>query len=356
MAISISPLPGSKRGKYSSPLRFGDQFTDHMFSQYYARDKGWHKAEINPFHNFTLSPATSVLHYGQEIFEGMKAYRRNDGAINLFRPEDNFKRFNRSAERMAMPSVDEALHLEALIKLIELDCQWVPTEESASLYIRPAMIATSVGLGLKSSEEYIHFLIACPVGSYFKNGLQPVSVLISDSDRRAVIGGVGGAKTGGNYAASLKMGEKASQAGYSQVLWLDAIEGRYIEEVGAMNICFVYEGKHIVTPELSGSILRGITRDSLFTLAPTLGYSITEEKLDVHDVLAAISKGQITEVFGTGTAAVIAPVGSLSMNEQDYEINGLQTGPVALHLHEALTNIQYGRSKDSFGWITTIDV
>lgn len=354
MSITISPLPASERGSYSTPLGFGSEFTDHMFTQHYSQNGGWHNAVVEKFHNFSMSPATSVLHYGQEIFEGMKAYRRDDGAINLFRPEQNFKRFNRSATRMAMPTVDEDLHLEALIKLLELDSQWVPSEADASLYIRPTMIASSAGLGLRASDEYIHFIIAGPVGPYFKDGLEPVSVYISDSHRRAVVGGVGDAKTGGNYAASLKMSDDVAKQGFSQVLWLDAIEGRYIEEVGAMNICFVYEGKYIVTPELTGSILPGITRDSILTLAPTLGYPVKEARMDINEVLAAIQKGEITEVFGTGTAAVIAPVGNLSMRGEDHEINHNQAGPVARQLHQELTDIQYGRKADNFGWITSL--
>ena len=245
--------------------------------------------------------------------------------------------------------------LNALVKLLELDAKWVPSEPDSSLYIRPAMIASSAGLGLKASDEYIHFIIAGPVGPYFKNDLEPVSVHISDFDRRAVVGGVGNAKTGGNYAASLKKSDDATKQGFSQVLWLDAIEGKYIEEVGAMNICFVYNGEYIVTPELTGSILPGITRDSILTLAPTLGYPVKEMKMDINEVLSSIKSGEITEVFGTGTAAVIAPVGNLSMHNQDYAINSNQAGPVACQLHQELTDIQYGRKADEFGWITSLD-
>jgi branched-chain amino acid aminotransferase len=298
MDLKITPLDETN---LKEPLRdnfgFGNKFSNRMFTQQYNPEQGWHEATIGPYQPFQLDPATAVFHYAQEIFEGTKAYRREDGRINLFRPWENMKRFNRSARRMAMPIVDEEEHLEAIIKLIELEADWVP-DPPAALYIRPTMIASQAALGVHASREYIHFVIVGPVGSYFKEGFKPVPVYISDTYRRAVKGGVGDAKTGGNYAASLFVGEDAKKRGYSQVLWLDAIHGRYIEEVGAMNICFVYEGQKIVTPPLTGSILPGVTRASVLELGRDLGYDVAEEMLDVHEVLADIEQGKITEVFG----------------------------------------------------------
>ncbi len=354
MAIEIEQLPMEARGQCPKELGFGAVFSDHMFTQHYDRESGWHDPRVGPFHNLTLHPAAAVLHYGQEVFEGLKAYRRPDGGINLFRPEQNARRFNRSAQRMVMPVVDEAFHLEAIKTLVRTDQAWVPAEPGSSFYIRPAMIATTPKLGLGAAVSYLHFIIAGPVGPYFKSGFDPVSVYVSDVCRRAVKGGVGEAKTGGNYAASLYVGEDVATRGFSQVLWLDAIEGRYVEEVGAMNICFVYRDGSIATPALSGSILAGITRDSVLTLAPALGHEVREERLDIHEVLAGIASGEITEVFGCGTAAVISPVGHLAFQDRDYVINDNVAGPVAQKLYRELTAIQYGTAEDRFGWITPV--
>ncbi len=354
MSIEIKSLAPEQRQSCPKEFSFGVTFSDHMFTQTFEQDKGWHDALISPYHALSLDPSAAVFHYGQEIFEGLKAYRKADGGINLFRPQENVKRFNRSAIRMVMPQVDENLHLAAIKSLVHLDQNWVPDQQGSSLYIRPTMIATSPKLGLGASSSYSHFIIAGPAGSYFKGGLLPIFVYVADEYRRAVKGGVGEAKTGGNYAASLYASEEVIKQGYSQVLWLDAIDGRYIEEVGAMNICFVYEGKHIVTPELSGSILPGITRDSILKLAPTLGYEISEQRLDIEQILADIDSGKITEVFGCGTAAVISPVGKLGFKGQEHVINNNQTGDVAKTLHDELTGIQYGTREDKFGWIESL--
>ncbi|WP_057831364.1 branched-chain amino acid aminotransferase [Colwellia sp. TT2012] len=354
MSIEIKALAPAERNSCPKEYSFGATFSDHMFTQEFDEGKGWHDALISPYHALSLDPSAAVFHYSQEIFEGLKAYRKPDGGINLFRPLDNIKRFNRSAERMVMPKVDEALHLDAIKSLVLLDQAWVPNEQGASLYIRPTMIATTPKLGLGASASYCHFIITGPAGSYFAGGLTPISVYVADELRRAVKGGVGEAKTGGNYAASLYASEEVKKQGYSQVLWLDAIEGKYIEEVGAMNICFVYEGKHIYTPELSGSILPGITRDSILKIAPTLGYEITEMYLDIETVLQDIKSGKITEVFGCGTAAVISPVGKLGFKGKDFVINDNQTGPVAKALYDELTGIQYGTREDKFGWIESL--
>jgi branched-chain amino acid aminotransferase len=354
MTIEIQPLPIDKRKTCPKEFSFGVTFSDHMFTHDFDEKNGWHDAKISPYHAISLDPSAAVFHYSQEIFEGLKAYRNNSGGINLFRPEENIKRFNRSAKRMVMPEVNESLHLEAIKSLVRLDQEWVPDQQGASLYIRPTMIATSPKLGLGASSQYSHFIIAGPAGSYFEGGLTPISVFVADEYRRAVKGGVGEAKTGGNYAASLLASEEVSKLGYSQVLWLDAVKGRYIEEVGAMNICFVYEGKSIVTPILSGSILPGITRDSILKLAPSLGYEVSEQQLDIEEILADIDNGKITEIFGCGTAAVVSPIGMLGFKGSEHIINDNQTGPVAKHLYDELTGIQYGTREDTFGWIQKV--
>ncbi|MDX1414893.1 MAG: branched-chain amino acid aminotransferase [Candidatus Promineifilaceae bacterium] len=335
---------------------FGDKFANRMYSQKYKRGVGWYDSKIGPFEKICLTPAAAIFHYAQEIFEGTKAYRKENGNINLFRPWENMKRFNRSAVRMAMPVIDEEDHLAALIKLVELEQEWVPSAPGASLYIRPAMIATKEALGVHASDTYLHFIIVGPVGAYFKEGFAPVPVYISHKYRRAVRGGVGAAKTGGNYAASLFVGDQVASKGYSQVLWLDAQEGRYVEEVGAMNICFVYEGNHIVTPPLSDSILAGVTRDSVLTLAPDLGYEVSQENVDVDDMLSDVRTGKVTEVFGCGTAAVIAPVGKFGYRDEEIIINNNEPGPVAKKLFKSLTDIQYGRAEDPYGWTLEIKV
>ncbi len=357
MEIEIVPLdPATLKTAPTSDFGFGTNFANRMFTQNYTKGEGWHSAKIGPYENLSLPPSTAVLHYSQEIFEGLKAYRRPDGNINLFRPWENMKRFNNSAMRMAMPAVDPEEHLTAIAQLVEIEHDWVPTAEGSSLYIRPAMIATDAALGVYSSHTYLHFVIVCPVGAYFAAGFNPISVFISDSYRRAVKGGVGATKTGGNYSASLFVSEQVKEQGYSQVLWLDAIEGKYIEEVGAMNICFVYEGKKIVTPPLTGSILPGITRMSVLELGRDLGYEVSEERTSIDDILADIESGKITEVFGCGTAAVIAPVGKFGYADKEYTINDYQVGDVSKHLYDELTGIQYGRIPDRFGWTYTIEV
>lgn len=357
MNIDIISLdPATMKEAPTDDFGFGTNFANRMFTQHYTRGEGWHSAKIGPYENLSLPPSTAVLHYAQEIFEGLKAYRRPDGNVNLFRPWENMKRFNRSASRMAMPTVDEEEHLSAIVQLVELEQDWVPSAEGATLYIRPAMIATDAALGVYSSNTYLHFIIVGPVGNYFAAGFNPISVFISDEYRRAVIGGVGDAKTGGNYASSLFVSEKVKADGYSQVLWLDAVEGKYIEEVGAMNICFVYEGKKIVTPPLTGSILPGVTRMSVLELGRDLGYEVAEERTAVSDILADIESGKITEAFGCGTAAVIAPVGKFGYAGKEYTINNYEVGDVSKHLFKELTDIQFGRVPDRFGWTHTIEV
>jgi len=346
----ISLEAGQTRVPPTQDLGFCVHFANRMFTQRYDRGRGWHDARIEPYGPIPLSPATSVLHYAQLIFEGLKAYRRPDGDINLFRPMENMRRFNNSARRMAMAPVDEEEHLEAICRLIEIEHEWVPSQRDATLYIRPTLIATDDTLGVHASSSYLHFVIISPVGAYFSQGFSPVPVYITDQYARAVRGGVGEAKTGGNYAASLYAGEDARKRGYSQVLWLDALEHRWVEEVGAMNICFVYDGRRIVTPPLTGSILPGVTRKSVIELGRHLGYDVAEEMVDVHEMIEDVRSGRVTEVFGCGTAAVIAPVGKLGFHDEAIIVNNNEPGPVASHLYQQLTDIQFGRIADPFGW------
>jgi branched-chain amino acid aminotransferase len=353
--IQIVPVDATQlRQPPTADYGFCVIFANRMFTQRYAPHLGWHDAKIEPYGPISLDPSTVSLHYAQMIFEGMKAYRRPDGRINLFRPMDNMRRFSNSAHRMAMAAPDEEEHLTAICRLIELESAWVPRQPDASLYIRPAMLATDTTLGVKASASYLHFVIISPVGAYFTEGFNPVSVYITDEYVRAVSGGVGDAKTGGNYAASLFVGEKARRKGYSQVLWLDGVERRYVEEVGAMNICFVYDGRRIVTPPLTGSILPGVTRRSVIELGRYLGYEVAEEMIDVHEMLADVRAGRVTEVFGCGTAAVIAPIGKFGFHDEEIIINDGKAGPVARELFQRLTDIQYGRVPDPFGWTYTL--
>jgi branched-chain amino acid aminotransferase len=354
MKITVEPLAESDLKPFPETLMFGKQFTNRMFSQRYSVEQGWHDARIGPYRPLVLDPSTAVFHYAQEFFEGLKAYRRPDGDVNLFRPWENTARFNRSAQRLAMPQVDPEEHLEALIELIALEHEWVPRQEGASLYIRPAMIATDASLGVHASHNYLHFIILSPVGAYFNSGFTPVAVYICRDHVRAVPGGTGHVKAGGNYAASLLVADDVGRQGYQQVLWLDAVEHRYVEEVGAMNIAFVYEGKHIATPALSGSILPGITRDSVLKLVPDLGYTVSEERIDVNTVLDDLRSGRISEVFAMGTAAVIAPIGRFGFDGGDVVVNNFVAGPVATHLFKALTDIQYGRVADPYGWTQVV--
>jgi branched-chain amino acid aminotransferase len=355
--VEIQEIPLNDADRKELPkddYGFGRIPTNRMFSQYYSTEKGWYDPTIGPYQKISLDPTAAVFHYAQEIFEGTKAYRRPDGDINLFRTWENMKRFNQSAQRMAMPTVDEEDHLQAIVDLITLESEWVPDVPGSSLYIRPVMIGIDSALGVHASDAYLHYVILSPVSTYFKEGFSPVSVYIESEHRRAVKGGTGGVKTGGNYAASLLVGQKAKEKGYSQVLWLDAIEGRYVEEVGAMNICFVYDHKRIVTPPLTGSILPGVTRDSVLILGRDLGYEVEEKMVDVYEMLDDLRSGKITEVFGCGTAAVIAPVGKLGYKDQEIIINDFECGRVAIQLYKELTDIQYGRKSDRFNWTYTI--
>jgi len=356
MDIRIEPASDAVPHALPAELGFGRVFTNRMFTQRYTTERGWHDATIGPYQALTLDPAAQVFHCGQMVFEGTKAYRRPDGNLNLFRVERNAERFNRSALRIGMPPVDVQAHVQAIMELVRLEHRWTPDRKGAALYVRPVMLALDRSLEVRASREYLHYIVLSPVGPYFGAGFAPVSVLVSERFVRAVRGGTGEAKTPGNYAGSLYGIEEARAAGYQQVLWLDAVERRYVDEVGAMNIAFVYDGKHIRTPELSGSILQGVTRDSILRMAPDLGYTVAEERIAIEDVLRDAQSGRITEAFGMGTGAVIAPVGKLGYQDQAVAINQGQAGPVAHRLFDELTGLQYGQRPDPYGWTRTVRV
>ena len=331
-------------------LRFGNVFTDHMFLMNYDEGKGWHDPRIEPYGPFSLDPACLVLHYAQEIFEGMKAYRWQDGTIALFRPEMNARRFNHSAERLCMPEVPEELFLQGVAELVRLEADWIPSSAGTSLYIRPTMIAVEPVLGVTPSDHFYFYIILSPVGAYYAGGFNPVKIMVEDRYVRAVPGGTGEAKTGGNYASTLKAGLEAKKKGFDQVLWLDGIERRYIEEVGAMNMFFAY-GDRIVTAPLEGSILNGVTRNSVITLAGELGFTVEERKIDIDTIMADLKNGSITEAFGSGTAAVITPVGALCFKDETQAIGNGGVGALTRKLYDTLTGIQTGVIADKFSWV-----
>lgn len=335
--------------KDESELGFGKIFSDHMFVMDYDEDNNWHDPRIIPYQPIPLYPSAMCFHYGQTTFEGMKAYRSENGQILLFRPEENFKRLNISDERLCIPHLDEKFCLKALKKLIEIDEKFVPHSYASSLYIRPFVIATQESLGANSSKKYKFIIITSPSGSYYSSGLNPVKIYVEDNYVRAVRGGMGMAKTGGNYAVSLKSQVNAHLQDYSQVLWLDGIKRKYIEEVGAMNIFFVI-GDEVVTPDLSGSILSGITRKSIIELLQKEGKKVSERKISIDYIVDAYEKKELKEIFGTGTAAVISPVGQLKYKDKVMNINDNKIGEISQYLYDTLTGIQWGRLEDKYGW------
>ncbi|WP_143595267.1 branched-chain amino acid aminotransferase, partial [Terribacillus saccharophilus] len=337
----------------ASTLQFGKVFTDHMFTMDYTTETGWHDPQIVPYAPLELDPAAMCFHYGQTVFEGLKAYVTKEGKVLLFRPDKNFERLNRSNDRLCIPRLDEEVALEALRQLISVEKDWIPTAEGTSLYIRPFIISTEPFLGVAASISYKFIIILSPVGAYYKEGINPVSIAVENDYVRAVKGGTGDAKTGGNYAASLKAQEVAAASGFSQVLWLDGVEKKYIEEVGSMNVFFKIDGE-IVTPQLNGSILQGVTRDSVLHLLKHWGYPVTERRVSIAEVVQAQKEGKLEEAFGTGTAAVISPVGKLFYEGETYEINNGVTGEVAKRVYETIVGIQKGEVEDTFGW--TIEV
>jgi branched-chain amino acid aminotransferase len=330
---------------------FGARFTDHMVAIRWTADAGWHDAAVVPYAPITLDPATNSIHYGQSIFEGLKAYRHADGSIVTFRPEANAARFQRSAHRLAMAELPTELFLQSIDALLAVDGAYVPADREKSLYLRPFQFSTEVGLGVRPANEYLYLLIASPAAAYFRNGVQPVSVWLSQEYVRAAPGGTGEAKCAGNYAASLIAQAEAIQNGCDQVVWLDAAEHRWVEEMGGMNLYFVHRSGRLLTPSLTGSLLPGITRDSLLTLAADLGYGVQEGRISTDDWRAGCESGAITEVFACGTAAVITPVGSVKGRSGQWSVGDGTAGPITLQLRNALLDIQTGAAGDPHGWL-----
>ena len=340
------PAPGQ-------PLGFGKIFTDHMFVMDYTEGKGWHDARIVPYGNLSLAPSAMVFHYGQEMFEGLKAYKGEDGQVYLFRPDMNAKRANSSNRRLVIPELPEQDFVDAVKAVVDVDRDWIPTDPGTSLYIRPFIIATDEFLGVAPSKTYLFIIILSPSGAYYESGLEPVGIWIEDEYVRAVKGGMGFTKTGGNYAASLIAQVKAHDDGYSQVLWLDGVERKYIEEVGAMNIMFKINGK-VVTPMLNGSILPGVTRDSIIRVCKDWGYEVEERRISVDELVAAAKDGTLEEVWGTGTAAVVSPVNKLRYEDEVMHIGDGGIGELTQKLYDELTGIQWGKRPDTRGWRVTV--
>ena len=356
MEIKIKKAPPKKRKAKptdESTLGFGKIFTDHFFNIKYKEGKGWYNPVIEPYHPLQLDPAAMCLHYGQEIFEGLKAYRGKDGAIFLFRPIENIKRMSASAERLCMPPMDNQIFMEAIKKLVILEQDWIPRGAGTSLYIRPTMIATEAALGVHPASEYLFFIVVGPVGTYYPQGFSPTKMYVSEEYVRATRGGTGNIKAAINYASSLYASRIATNMGYTQVLWLDSVENKYVEEVGTSNIFFVI-GDELITPPLAGTILPGVTRNSVIKLASYLGTKVVERKISIHEIITAAEKGILKEAFASGTAAIVSPVGQLYFRNKEYLINGGKTGPLAEQLYNEILQIQYGFKEDPFGWCVKI--
>ena len=353
MKISFRKAETLKEHPDQSSLGFGTKFTDYMFNMDYNPEQGWHNPRIEPYGPMLMEPSMMTLHYGQAIFEGLKAYRTADDKILLFRAKDNIRRLARSANRLCIPDFDQDFVLKALIELLKVDQAWVPGAPGTSLYIRPTIIATDPYIGLRASHTYRLFIILSPVGAYYPEGFNPVKIWVTSQYVRAVRGGVGEAKTAGNYAASLYATELAHQEGYTQVMWLDGVELKYVEEVGSMNIFFMLGGE-LITPMLNGSILSGVTRDSVIKLAKSWGTKVVERRISIDEIYAAHERGELQEVFGSGTAAVISPVGHIKYDGREITIGDGGVGPFSARLFKELMNIQYGRAEDSFGWVVPV--
>jgi branched-chain amino acid aminotransferase len=358
MALSVqrstNPVSDADRAAILASPGFGKYFTDHMVKIDWTADAGWNEGSVLPYGPIVLDPATMVLHYAQEIFEGLKAYKQPDGSIATFRPDANAARLRRSAERLAMAQLPADAFVESIQTLVEIDRAWVPDGPDASLYLRPFIIATEVGLGVRPSNAFSYYLIASPVASFFSGGIKPVTVWLSTEFTRAAPGGTGAAKCGGNYAASLVAQAQAAAKGCDQVVWLDAVEHKWVEEMGGMNLYFVYgsgEGARVMTPKLTGTLLPGITRDSLLTLANDLGYKSEEGTISIEDWRLDNEAGELTEVFACGTAAVITPVGQVKSTEHDWTVGDGTPGPVTMRLRQALLDVQTGHSADPHGWM-----
>jgi len=351
--LTIELTTQKKQKPDASKLGFGKYYSDHMFIMDYNVELGWNQPRIIPYQNLSLDPAAKVFHYGQTVFEGLKAYRNSDNEVLLFRPDRNLKRLNQSNARLSIPAIDEAFALEAVKQLVMIDQDWIPEEQGTSLYIRPFVIATESSLGASTSTEYQFIIILSPVGSYYEEGIHPVKIHVESEYIRAVKGGVGMAKTAGNYAASLKAQDDAALNGFAQVLWLDGIHRKYIEEVGSMNVFFKIGGK-VITPALSGSILEGVVRSSVIQLLQTWGVPVEERLLSIDEVYQAYKDGTLEEAFGTGTAAVISPIGELNWAGEHLVIQDGQTGELSSKLYNSLTGIQRGELEDILGWMVKL--
>jgi branched-chain amino acid aminotransferase len=352
MQITLSTT--KKEKPQADQLEFGKQFTDHMFIMDYTQGQGWHDPRIVPYQPLSLEPSAMIFHYGQSVFEGLKAYATPEDEIILFRPEKNFQRLNSSNSRLCIPDVDVDFALKALKTLISVDKDWVPQAEGTSLYIRPFIIATEPYLGVSPSNKYQFIIIMSPVGSYYKEGIHPVKIAVESAFTRAVNGGTGEAKTGGNYASSLKAQEVSEKMGYAQVLWLDGVEKKYIEEVGSMNVFFKINGE-IITPALNGSILPGITRDSIIELLKHWGVPVSERRISMEEVHEAYKLGHLEEAFGTGTAAVISPIGEFLWNGEEMLVQSGETGELSRKLYDTLTGVQTGKVADELNWTTKVE-
>ena len=353
MNISITKTTAPKQKPDQTKLGFGNYYTDHMFIMNYDEGQGWHDARIVPYGPFELDPASMVLHYGQEVFEGLKAYRTDEGKVQLFRPEKNMARLNVSCDRLCIPKIDEEFAIEAIKTLVKVDADWIPTEPGTSLYIRPYIFATDAHVGVHPAKHLIFAIILSPVGAYYPQGLAPVKIYVEQKYVRAVIGGTGFTKAGANYAISLKGQEEAAAQGYVQTLWLDGVERKYIEEVGAMNVFFVI-GDEVVTPALVGSILGGITRMSIVELLKSKGYNVSERRISIDELVEAYKAGNLKEAFGTGTAAVISPIGELKYGDLVMTVNNGEIGEISQMCYDTLTGIQWGRIPDTMGWVQEI--
>ncbi len=353
ISITKTTAPKAKPPK-GTKLGFGNYYTDHMFIMNYDEGEGWHDARIVPYAPLSLDPAAMCLHYGQEVFEGLKAYRTPAGKVVLFRPDKNMERMNRSNERLCIPQLDEAFAVKAIKTLVDVERDWIPEGEGTALYVRPFIIAVDPHVGVHPAHHLLFIIILSPVGAYYEAGINPVKIYVERNYVRAVRGGLGFAKTAGNYAASLKAQDEAEKVGYAQVLWLDGVERKYIEEVGTMNVFFKI-GDEIATPALQGTILGGITRMSCVELLRSWGYNVSERRLSLDEVIAAADNGTLTEAFGSGTAAVISPIGELRVDDRKIIINNGEIGPVAKRLYTDLTDLQNGRAADPFGWVQSVD-
>lgn len=349
MTIKFTKTTKKRQKPDNTKLGFGKYFTDYMFEMDYLPNQGWVDPEIKPYGPISIEPSSMVIHYGQTVFEGLKAYLTKDDEVLLFRPQKNVERLNQSSERLCIPPLDEEMAMKAIVEHVKANKDWIPNNEGASLYIRPHVFSTEESLGVSPSNSYKFMVISSPVGAYYSEGFNPVKIYIEDKFVRAVRGGIGAAKAAGNYAASIKAQVIARDKGFSQVLWLDGVEQKFIEEVGTMNVFFKINGE-IVTPELNGSILAGITRDSAITLLKDFGYKVTERKVSLDEIMTALKNGELEEAWGTGTAAVISPIGEMYYKGDSVKINNSEVGEVTGRLYDTLTGIQSGRLEDKHGW------